>query len=91
MRPLGLVMSSILVLVLVLCLSPPGSDGLDPFSVGAMAGVAGFSSALYAGWDKVKCQFEECCNGDYINNNLTHFQGEEYHFIFCETYQVIIR
>ena len=75
MRPTNALSSSKLLLALLLVLHPSPSSAIEPFTFGATAGIFGFSSILYAGWDKVKCQFEECCSQAYIPNNLTHFQG----------------
>lgn len=63
-----------LSLLLFLSLGPPSSSCLDPFSAGAV-GIGAVSTAVYAGWSKLKCRFKECCDAPWIPNNLTQFEG----------------
>ena len=63
--------------LLLLLLIPMCALCLDPFSWGVVIGGGVASSAIYAGWDKVKCVggFKECCTPDWIGNNFTHLEG----------------
>ncbi len=46
---------------------------LDPLTMGVGAGVALAGSAAIAGWDRIRCQFKECCRHPWVANNVTLF------------------
>ena len=66
-----------LILALVAAAALPVVTGIEPFSTGIVVGVGVISSGIYAGWNQVKCQVQECCHrgGHWIPHNVTLLEG----------------
>lgn len=57
-----LISKSVFFLVLILTHALDDADGLEPVTTGIAMGVALVSSAIFAGYDTIKCKMYECCN-----------------------------
>ena len=52
-----------------------GAIGLEPISTTIAAGTVLGGSMLYAGWDTLKCRWEnDCCSPPSIKHNVTQFE-----------------
>ena len=48
---------------------------IEPVSTGIAVGTIAVGSALYNGWDKMKCKWEnDCCSPPSIKHNVTEFE-----------------
>ena len=68
----------VLVLVLVTLMLTSSSLALDPFSLGAAVGFGAASTAVYAGWNKLKCRVVvgECCEFPDVANDFGRLERQ---------------
>ena len=63
------------VMTILILLQNNCVTGLEPISTSIATGVVLTSSALYAGWDQLKCRWEnDCCSPPSIKHNVTEFE-----------------
>jgi hypothetical protein len=61
-----------LIYLLIILIQISAITSIEPFStIGAGIAASVVGSAIYAGWNKVNCHFNECCDNVWIPHNLT--------------------
>ena len=61
--------------VVILYFYVNNSKAIEPVSTGVAIGGAIIGSALYSGWDQMKCKWEnDCCSPPSIKHNVSQFQ-----------------